>query len=229
MSTFDWHKEVEKQWDNRADFWNQNSANMWEEGSRSTIIPFLKEFIQAGTKILDAGCGDGYGSYKLDKEGFSVIGADLSREMIDKAKNRKGAAHVQFVQADLTDLPFDKDSFPAVMAINSIEWTAQPLTALNEIKRIMKPNGIFCVGLLGPTAGPRQSAYRRLYGEEVICNTMMPWEFQQLALENGWEVIGGQGVYKSAIDQTKLGQLPLELKQALSFMWLFILKKRDDE
>jgi 2-polyprenyl-3-methyl-5-hydroxy-6-metoxy-1,4-benzoquinol methylase len=33
-------------------------------------------------KVVDVGCGDEYGSYKLYKEGYDVIGVDLSSEMI---------------------------------------------------------------------------------------------------------------------------------------------------
>ncbi|MBE4910163.1 class I SAM-dependent methyltransferase [Bacillus luteolus] len=226
MENNNWHKEVEKQWDNRANFWNQNSENMWEKGSRSTIIPFLKRYLQPEMNILDAGCGDGYGSYKLYQEGFNVTGVDISKEMIERAKLRLESKRLHYKQADLSDLPFDAETFSAVMAINSLEWTANPLKAINECSRILKPNGILCVGLLGPTAGPRQNAYRRLYGEDVICNTMMPWEFQQLVMENGFEVIDGQGVYKNAVDLSKINHYPLELKQALTFMWVFILKKK---
>jgi ubiquinone/menaquinone biosynthesis C-methylase UbiE len=226
MKNESWHKEVEKQWDNRADFWNQNSENMWEKGSRSTIIPFFKQYLQPGIQVLDAGCGDGYGSYKLFQEGFNVTGVDISKEMIERAKARLVDNKLNYIQADLSNLPFESESFSAVIAINSLEWTANPLHAVNEINRIMKPNGILSVGLLGPTAGPRQNAYRRLYGEDVICNTMMPWEFQQLVMENGWDIIDGQGVYKNAIDYSKISHFPLELKQALTFMWIFILNKK---
>jgi hypothetical protein len=55
---------------------------------------------------------------------------------------------------------------------------------------------------------------------------MMPWEFEQLAKENGWEVIDGEGVYKRNVTDKLIGQLPNELKQALTFLWLFMLKKQ---
>jgi ubiquinone/menaquinone biosynthesis C-methylase UbiE len=111
------------------------------------------------------------------------------------------------------------------MAINSIEWTEQPLKALNEMKRVLKTNHLLCLGLLGPTAAPRSNSYRRLYGESVICNTIMPWELAQLAQENGWEVIGGRGVYQQGVREERIAELSTELKQALAFMWLFMLKK----
>ncbi len=225
MGDFRWHKEAEKQWDGQADFWSKQSQAMWNSGSRSTIIPFFSKHLEDKAHILDAGCGDGYGSYLLSELGFQVVGIDISAEMIEKANNRSQSVNLSFTQGDLTRLPFENETFSGIMAINSIEWTEQPLQAIYELRRVTKPGGIFCVGLLGPTAGPRQHAYQRLYGDTVIQNTMMPWEFEQLVSENGWRVVDGQPVYKDAVNIETTKGLPKELKQALSFMWVFILKK----
>ena len=110
------------------------------------------------------------------------------------------------------------------MAINSLEWTEEPLRALNEIKRVLQRDGYACIAILGPTAKPRENSYPRLYGKDVVCNTMMPWEFEQLAKEQGFEVVDGIGVYKRGVNEKMLGQLPTELQQALTFLWVFMLK-----
>ncbi|WP_078409658.1 class I SAM-dependent methyltransferase [Priestia abyssalis] len=226
MSNFEWHEEARKQWDDRAGFWNKNSEEMWIEGSRKTIIPFLEPYIEKGSFIVDAGCGDGLGSYLLAKKGYRVTGVDLSNEMIEKAKARTDLDSLTFVQGDLTNLPLEEKSADAVMAINSLEWTEKPIDALNELKRIVKDKGHACVGILGPTAHPRVNSYRRLYAEKVIMNTMMPWEFEQLAMENGWTVRDGHGVYKRGVNEKLLGSLPKELQQSLTFMWVFMLQKK---
>jgi ubiquinone/menaquinone biosynthesis C-methylase UbiE len=162
----------------------------------------------------------------LAKKGYRVTGVDLSNEMIEKAKTRTEIDSVSFIQGDLTNLPLEEQSADAVMAINSLEWTEKPIDALNELKRIVKDKGHACVGILGPTAHPRVNSYRRLYGEEVIMNTMMPWEFEQLATESGWAVIDGHGVYKRGVNEKMLGSLPKELQQSLTFMWVFMLQKK---
>jgi ubiquinone/menaquinone biosynthesis C-methylase UbiE len=225
LKTFNWHKEAEKSWDERADFWNQSSEEMWEHGSRKTIVPFILKHIPKGSYVADLGCGDGYGSFKLHQAGYHVVGIDLSKEMIEKAKSRGENERLQFLQGDLTKLPFSDETFSGAMAINSIEWTEKPLEALNEMRRVLKSDHHLCVGLLGPTAAPRINSYRRLYGEPVICNTMMPWEFEKLAQENGWELVDGEGVYKRGVSEKMVANLPTELKQALTFMWLFMLRK----
>ncbi|MGG3939809.1 class I SAM-dependent methyltransferase [Anoxybacillus kestanbolensis] len=133
---------------------------------------------------------------------------------------------VDFQQADIMNLPFPDETFTGAMIINCFEWTERPLAALEEVRRVLKANAYVCVGILGPTAAPRVNSYRRLYDEAVICNTMMPWEFERLATENGFTVVDGEGVYKREIDNSIIRHLPTELKQAVSFMWLFMLQKR---
>ncbi|MBB6454096.1 ubiquinone/menaquinone biosynthesis C-methylase UbiE [Salirhabdus euzebyi] len=222
---FDWHKETEKQWDQRASYWNENSDNMWDKGSRKTIIPFLARFVPKGSQVGDIGCGDGYGSWKLHREGYKVIGVDISKQMIEKAKARTVPEQLMFEQGDLAELPFQSESFDAIMAINSLEWVEDPLHALRELSRVLRKHGVLCVGILGPTAHPRINSFPRLYGENAICNTMMPWEFKKLVEEMGFELLDGHGVYKREVKENTIASYPEELKQALSFMWVYAMKK----
>ncbi|MBM7619453.1 ubiquinone/menaquinone biosynthesis C-methylase UbiE [Bacillus tianshenii] len=226
MTSFDWNQETEKKWNENADFWHENSENMWLKGSRSTIIPFIRKRLPEGSKVLDAGCGDGFGSYLLAENSYKVTGIDIAEKMISHAKDKRKHSNLTFYKADLTRLPFEKGQYDAIMAINSIEWVEQPLDVLKEFHKVTKEKGILFLGLLGPTAGPRANSFPRLYGDKAICNTMMPWEFEQLAQENGWELLDGMPVYKEEAKKVDVSGLPRHLKQALSFMWVFMLQKK---
>jgi ubiquinone/menaquinone biosynthesis C-methylase UbiE len=227
LSHFNWVNESEKQWNENSNYWNKNSKDMWEKGSRRDILPFFQEFVPKGTKVCDLGCGDGYASFKLAKAGYDVLGVDISEEMIEKARQQRIEQNLIFKKGDISNVEEADASFGAIIAINSIEWTEQPLKVLNEMKRLVKPAGYACVGILGPTAMPRNNSYRRLYEEPVICNTMMPWEFEQLAKENGWEKLADLPVYKRGVDQIEVDRLSIELKQALTFMWVFMLRRKE--
>ncbi|MET3683902.1 ubiquinone/menaquinone biosynthesis C-methylase UbiE [Alkalibacillus flavidus] len=227
MDQTTWHEQAKYQWNERASFWHSRSRSMWEEGSRQTIIPFFKQFVPSDSQVLDLGCGDGYGTYKLWQNGYDVTGVDLSDDMIKLCEERltEDMATVQFREADMTQLPFEMSSFDSVMAINSLEWTAQPAETFREVGRVVRSGGYLLFGILGPTAGPRMNSFERLYGKDVIMNTMMPWEFEQMAEREGYHIIGSEGIYKEAVQSSILGQLPDSLKQSLSFMWLTMLKK----
>jgi ubiquinone/menaquinone biosynthesis C-methylase UbiE len=225
MRTFNWEKEAEVKWNNQAASWSSRSRNMWEKGSRKNVIPFLQNNLEEESKVLDIGCGDGYGSLKLARAGYDVTGIDISGEMITRAREQVSPDQATFIQGDVNNLSFADRYFDGVMAINVLEWTADPAKALDELIRVVRVDGLLCIGLLGPTAGPRANSYDRLYGENTICNTMMPWEFQQLASEKKLEYVDGYGVYKKGIKESHYKDLSLELKQALTFLWIFMLRK----
>ncbi|MFD2638004.1 class I SAM-dependent methyltransferase [Piscibacillus salipiscarius] len=222
-----WHEQAKIMWNHNATFWNSRSQNMWDEGSRKSIVPFFTKYVEPNSKVLDLGCGDGYGSYKLWKEGYDVSGVDLSDEMVKLCQSRltKEQDRLSFQQADMMKLPFEDQSFDALMAINALEWAEVPIKAFNEVSRVVKPGGTLCIGILGPTAAPRANSYNRLYGESVIMNTMMPWEFEQLAKEQSLNVLDQEKVYKRGVDLKHVGSLSEDMQQALTFMTVFMLTK----
>ncbi|MFY4776056.1 class I SAM-dependent methyltransferase [Metabacillus sp. RGM 3146] len=220
-----WAEEAEKEWNQRAAYWSENSRDMWDKGSRKGIAPFFEKFVPKEGQILDIGCGDGYGSYKLHKKGYKVTGIDFSAEMIKMARKHEIENQLSFIQGDILELPFEDHFAQAMLVINCIEWVSNPLKALLELKRVLKPNGYLCIAILGPTAHPREKSFERLYNKPAVCHTMMPWEFEKLALHTGFTVAGQEGVYKRGVGGIMLENLSIELKQALSFMWLFMLKK----
>ncbi|MFJ7830209.1 class I SAM-dependent methyltransferase [Peribacillus sp. NPDC097284] len=227
MNLKTWHKEAEKKWDVFAPTWAKNSQEMWETGSRKKIIPFFSEYVEAASKVVDIGCGDGVGSSKLAQAGYIVTGVDLSTVMVELAKeNADQQPGLSFTQGDFYSLPFKDDEMDAALVINSLEYTGEPLTVMKEIHRIIKPGGYVCFGILGPTAEPRKKfSYQRLFGEDVIMNTMQAWEFEKLALSTGWKLVAETGVEKRGVDYSKLGHFSKELKQSVSFMWLFLFQK----
>jgi ubiquinone/menaquinone biosynthesis C-methylase UbiE len=106
--------------------------------------------VQPGMIVLELGCANGVATFdaglaKQVGETGLVIGIDPSMGMIFRANKRKDelkANWVTFHQAKAEQLPFDNASFDAVIAFNSLHFMDLPL-ALMEIKRVLKPNGLF--------------------------------------------------------------------------------------
>jgi ubiquinone/menaquinone biosynthesis C-methylase UbiE len=223
-----WSVEAAKQWNQFAADWHARSGAMWETGSRRTVLPmFMRHVRPEAGPVLDAGCGDGYASFKLAANGYRVEGVDIAEEMIRLANERVRGKDwpVRFQTGDVSSLPFADASFGGILCINVTEFTPSPLAALRELHRLLTPGGVLLLGILGPTAGPRAHSYRRLYGEETIQNTMMPWEARQLAAENGFQLLEEVPVYKDGVPTELAGRLSAELREALSFMTLFALEK----
>lgn len=223
-----WNEQATQKWNAFASDWHTRSEKMWETGSRRTILPFLTRHVAPlDGAILDAGCGDGYASCKLAKMGYQVDGVDISEEMLRLANERaKNVAFpIRFQAGDISSLPFNDDAYAGILSINVVEFTPSPLAAIRELRRLLAPGGVLVLGILGPTAGPRAHSYRRLYEEDTIQNTMMPWEAKQLAMENGFTLLEEELVYKDGVTPDIAERLPIELREAVSFLTLFALKK----
>lgn len=223
--TKDWDLNTKSSWDTEAISWDERSKAMWTSGSRKTIIPFFNKHIPKEGHVVDLGCGSGYGTYLLKKSGYDVSGIDLSEEMIRLAKENLAEMKISFQTGNVDALPFSDQSISSFLMINVIEWTKDPLHTLNELKRVLKPGGHLCVGILGATSGPRANSYPRLRKEPFLMNTMMPWELFQLAKENEFELVAQEFIHKKDVTTDLANQLDDRLQQAISFMTLFILKK----
>ena len=104
---------------------------------------FARQFCD-GRDVLDAGCGVGYGSAFLAETARRVVGVDVDAEAIAYARERYGAANVEFVQADVEALPFDGASFDVACAFEAIEHVPEPQRLVSELRRVIRAGGV-CV------------------------------------------------------------------------------------
>jgi SAM-dependent methyltransferase len=96
-----------------------------------------------GARVLDAACGEGYGSAILANRAIDVVGVDLSEEAIEHAGRRYGERpNLSFRQADVTRLPFDDDAFDRVVSFETLEHLEAQERLLSEFRRVLRPDGI---------------------------------------------------------------------------------------
>jgi len=97
-----------------------------------------------GSLVLEAGCGVGAQTVLLagNNPEVSFVSVDISPESLRQAQSAVQAAgfgNVQFQQADLLHLPFADNTFDAVFVCFVLEHLSEPLKALAELKRVVKP------------------------------------------------------------------------------------------
>jgi demethylmenaquinone methyltransferase/2-methoxy-6-polyprenyl-1,4-benzoquinol methylase len=131
---------------------------IWNEEMRTEALTFLD--IQQGDRVLDVGCGTGFGTEGLLQHTDDVHGLDQSIHQMEKAFTKFGKNdQVRFYRGDAERLPFKDDSFDVVWSSGSIEYWPNPVAALREFRRIVKPGNKVLV--VGPDY-PKSSVFQRL-------------------------------------------------------------------
>lgn len=129
-------------------------AKIAEQGFWESEEILINKYFKPNTKILDIGCGSGRTAISLYKKSYTVIGVDITPEMIDTAKKIASAKkiNVDYRVGDATNLEFPDNYFDnAIFANNG--WVQIPgkqnrQKALNEIYRVLKPGGILFLPLI---------------------------------------------------------------------------------
>jgi SAM-dependent methyltransferase len=94
-----------------------------------------------GKRVLDAGCGAGYGSAELAKMAESVTGVDIAPEAIAFARAHYELPNLRFEEASCTALPFADAAFGLVVAFEVIEHLENWRGFLREVRRVLAPLG----------------------------------------------------------------------------------------
>lgn len=138
----------------------QENINFWNRAWSMVRAPYTQlpdlEYLdqipkvlqEAGTKrILDLGCGSGWLSIFLAKQGFEMVGIDLAPHAIELGNTwaQQEGLSIEFKAGDIISLDFPKQSFDAVIANSIFEHLPSKLAkeTVAQIKTILKSNGLF--------------------------------------------------------------------------------------
>src|ERR1019366_3972712 len=94
-----------------------------------------------GKRVLDAGCGAGYGSAELADVAESVTAIDIAPEAVEYARAHYALPNLAFEQASCIELPFADGAFDLVVAFEVIEHLENWRGFLQEVRRVLAPSG----------------------------------------------------------------------------------------
>ena len=182
---------------------------------------YLLPHLDAGLTLLDVGCGPGTITVDLARRlaPGQVVGIDSSAEIIEHAAGLafdEGVHNVRFHVGDVYSLDFPDETFDIVHAHQVIQHVANPVAAMGEIRRVLKPGGIFAArdvdygGVMvyptlqglsqwmkvyrdvhywnggDPDAGRALKAWARLAGFSDVSSSASIWCFASLAEREWW-------------------------------------------
>ena len=93
-----------------------------------------------GAAVLDVGCGSGLFFQEIASKARLVVGIDLSKRLLLKAKQHAGE-NVFILQADADHLPLLNDFFDAVFSFTVLQNMPKPSETLREMNQVIKPEG----------------------------------------------------------------------------------------
>lgn len=98
-----------------------------------------------GRSVLDAACGEGYGSALLARAATKVIGIDIGAEAIAHAQFRYVAPNLSYVVASVTDIPLADATVDLIVSFETIEHLAAQGQMLAEFRRVLAPTGVLLI------------------------------------------------------------------------------------
>jgi glycosyltransferase involved in cell wall biosynthesis/ubiquinone/menaquinone biosynthesis C-methylase UbiE len=124
----------------------QESAGYFKE-LHKIKVDLVEQYADKNTKILDIGCGPGLFTLELLEKGYQVDGLDIIEKYLDKLKERLVGKNFSYMtktfHAGAADMAIIEDnSYDIVFSFSTLYHIEDQVSALNEIHRIIKPNGI---------------------------------------------------------------------------------------
>jgi ubiquinone/menaquinone biosynthesis C-methylase UbiE len=152
------------------------------------------------SSLLDVGCGTGEVLSCIYREGVKFSGLDISSKMLGIARKNLGG-NVDLRLGDSEKLPWDDESFEALLCLNSFHHYPNPEKVLNEMNRVLKSGGKLVMADPWQSTPLRQLMNTfihfngggdfRIYSESEICSLLTETGFKDIE----WEKLDGKHAF----------------------------------
>jgi len=167
----------------------QVNDDLWSE--HVARYAFASRFAE-GKRVLDAGCGAGYGAAELAQSALQVTGLDIAPDAVEYARSTYPIPNLLFLVSSCTATPVRLNSFELVVAFEVIEHLEDYRAFLNECARVVTPQGLFIVSSPNKSyyaesrakTGPNPFHEHEFEAEEFVSELSRVFSNVRLLLEN---------------------------------------------
>lgn len=179
----------------RKNFWDKNAGRYdrfmrKDQAAYEKMYALIRPLVRHKT-VLELATGTGLIAKNIVNAAAHIEATDASPEMITEAKRDNRSAKLHFSVQDMFRLPYADKSFDVVIVSNALHIVPQPEKALQEIKRVLKDDGV----LIAPTfthAGNSFSGRVRAFFMQLagfpLHSRWTSEEYLRFLRQNGWTV-----------------------------------------
>lgn len=174
--------------------------------------------VPEGSTILEVAPGPGYLAIELAKLGqYKIVGLDISKKFVEIAqkKAQEAGVAVEFRHGNAAEMPFGVDTFDFIICRSAFKNFAEPVTALNEMHRVLKRGGqALILDLRGGVAEETVNDYVDSLGLNPVNSLLTQWAFKFMLIKRAYTKDQFEELAaKSAFGRSKIqeNQISLEI------------------
>jgi ubiquinone/menaquinone biosynthesis C-methylase UbiE len=159
-------------------------------GKFKELAEELARQLPGGSSVLEVAPGPGYLAIELAKLGtYRIVGLDISKTFVQMAAENAQRAGVQviFLHGNAAAMPFEPNSFDFIICRAAFKNFAEPVQALNEMYRVLKPGGTALIIDMRRDASPADlSAYVKTMGLGWFNALLTKWIFKHSLVKRAY-------------------------------------------
>ncbi len=168
-----------------ARWYNKNTRN---RGDFQQTADEIARILPRGSRVLEVAPGPGFLAIDIARTGlFQVTGLDISKTFVEiaQANAREAGVQIDFRQGDAAHMPFEDESFDFITCHAAFKNFTQPVLALQEMYRVLRPGGRVSIVDLRPDAAPEAiDAEVKKMGLNAINTWFTRMTFNSVLLKN---------------------------------------------